>query len=774
MVQPSFKWAVASGVGSIDGAGLFYAGSVAGTATIAATSGPVAGSAAILVINAAPTVATTAAATPNPITGTTTSLSVLGSDDGGESNLTYTWTVTAEPAGAVEPTFSDNGHNTAKDTTATFYKAGSYTFLVTITDAGGLTTTSSVGVTVNQSLTTITVSPPTASLNENQTQSFSAVAYDQFGTPLMVQPSFNWAVASGVGSIDGAGLFYAGSVAGTATIAATSGPVAGSAAILVTNAAPTVATPATATPNPITGTTTSLSVLGSDDGGESNLTYTWTVTAEPAGAVEPNFSDNGHNTAKDTTATFYKAGSYTFLVTITDAGGLSTTSSVPVSAPNQSPMAVVPGLQRTAQNEPIAFSRSGGNAISVIDPHAGLNRVQVALSLTQGTLSLPDSSGLNVTATSSGSAMVTLTGRIDDLNAALDGLRFAPPPGFAGTAWLMVEVNDLGNTGTAGAGSDAEIVPISVTNIAPVLADNAPLTLNPIAEDVTPPANPGPTLPEALHHGADLVTVAFGPSAGNNFPQIVVILGTPSNGTGTSGVGSAGSSPSAGITTNTSVPPRPAQDGGARASTGNGHGSTSAASAAGVGGPASGPALVVPAAAGINGVLAAVGVEASPSGSRGNAIAATTTTVKITATAIKSVGEKLTIDSPALWHDLDRMGEQFTGGIEVKAMTVAAVTGMTMSVGYVVWTIRANYLIAGLLAGVPLWKQLDPLEVLEQVGAGAKKTRGQTADREDEDQEETLLDLLKRPDHRVPQAHWPSRSKKRRHVKVVSERDEVK
>jgi len=536
-----------------------------------------------------------------------------------------------------------------------------------------------------------------------------------------------------------------------------------------------VALPAAATPNPITGTSTSLSVLGGDDGGESNLTYTWTVTAEPAGAANPTFSGNGNNAAKDTAATFYQAGSYTFLVTITDAGGLSTTSSVGVVAvPNQPPMAVVPGLQKTAQNEPLVFSKSGGNAISVVDPDAGLNRVQVALTASQGTLTLRNASGLDVTAGSDGSATLTLTGTLDELNAALDGLLFAPPPGFAGTAWLMVEVNDPGYTGTGGAGSDAEIIPISVANTAPVLTGNTALTLNPIAEGVTPPANPGTTLATALHDGADLIIVAFSPSAGNDFPQVVVILGTPSSGTGTGGALPSGSSPSASLTTDTSVPPRPAQDGGAKASTGNGHGSTSASSAAGAGGPASGPALMVPASAAMNGVLAAVSVEASPSGSRGNAVAATSTTVKLMAAALKSVGEELTIDSPALWHDLDRMGEQFTGGIDAKAMTVAAVTGMTMSVSYVVWTIRANYLIAALLAGVPLWKQLDPLEVLEQAGAGAKKKRGQEADREDEDQEETLLDLVKRPDHRVPPAHWSFRNKKRRHVKLVSERDEVK
>src|SRR5262249_43343163 len=51
------------------------------------------------------------------------------------------------------------------------------------------------------------------------------------------------------------------------------------------NAAPTVATPAAATPNPATAMTTNLSVLGADDGGEPNLTYTWAATGTPPGPV---------------------------------------------------------------------------------------------------------------------------------------------------------------------------------------------------------------------------------------------------------------------------------------------------------------------------------------------------------------------------------------------------------------------------------------------------------------------------------------------------------
>ena len=194
--------------------------------------------------NQAPTVATAASASPNPVGGLTTTLSVQGADDGGVANLIYTWTV----SGPGMVTFSANGTNAASTSTATFTQAGTYTFVATITDAGGLSTTSSVNVTV---------------MGQNQ--------------------------------------------------------------------APTVATPAKATPSPVTGKTTTLSVLGADDGGAANLRYTWSVVSMPTGAVAPTFSINGMNASQSTVATFSKAGTYVFRVTISDAAGLSITSQVSVT-----------------------------------------------------------------------------------------------------------------------------------------------------------------------------------------------------------------------------------------------------------------------------------------------------------------------------------------------------------------------------------------------------------------------------------------------------------
>jgi hypothetical protein len=291
--------------------------------------------------NAAPTVATAASAVPTTVIGTTTNLSALGADDGGEANLTYTWLATSKPSGAADPSYTDNGSNAAKNTTATFSKAGDYTFQVTIADTGGLTVTSTVSVTVSQTLTSIAVIPPTAALNINQAQQFSATGYDQFGNALVSQPAFTWAKTSGVGSIDASGL-YTAPAAGSATITATSGLVSGSASITVQDTAPTVATPAAATPNPVTGAATALSVLGADDGGEANLTYTWLATSKPSGAADPSYTVNGSNAAKNTTATFSKAGDYTFQVTIADTGGLTVTSTVSVTV-TEAPIATWDG-----------------------------------------------------------------------------------------------------------------------------------------------------------------------------------------------------------------------------------------------------------------------------------------------------------------------------------------------------------------------------------------------------------------------------------------------
>jgi aryl-phospho-beta-D-glucosidase BglC (GH1 family) len=181
--------------------------------------------------NQPPTVATPASASPSVVTGSSTNLSVLGADAAGESSLTYTWATTGTPPAPVS--FSVNGNNAAKNTVATFSASGQYTFQVTITDPAGLSVTSSVPVTVDQTLSSVVVSPSSASVTEGATQQFTAQADDQFGHALASQPSFTW-TASGDGSINNTGLFTAANAPGSATIQAATGTFSGTASVTVT------------------------------------------------------------------------------------------------------------------------------------------------------------------------------------------------------------------------------------------------------------------------------------------------------------------------------------------------------------------------------------------------------------------------------------------------------------------------------------------------------------------------------------------------------------
>jgi hypothetical protein len=183
--------------------------------------------------NAAPTIAAAASATPSPVTGTTTTLHVLGADDGGEANLRYTWTLVSGPAGAA-PVYGTNGTNAARDTTVTLNRAGSYLFQVTATDAGGLSVSSSVTVAVVQTLTSISLTPSSATVVLGGQTRFVALALDQFGVALATQPAFNWTVASGPGTIDPTGLYtVTGKKTGTALIRVSAGGVSATATVKV-------------------------------------------------------------------------------------------------------------------------------------------------------------------------------------------------------------------------------------------------------------------------------------------------------------------------------------------------------------------------------------------------------------------------------------------------------------------------------------------------------------------------------------------------------------
>lgn len=360
--------------------------------------------------NQSPTVATSASANPASVAGTTTQLSVLGADDGGEANLTYTWSTSGTPPAPVS--FSPNGSNAAKQTTATFTASGSYSLVVAIADAQGSTVRSTIVVSV-----TVPQTPETLvsvlQINSGSTTAAGSFSPDQFfntgstytsansistsgvanAAPMAVYQSerygnfsytiggltaaanyvvrlhFAEVVYPSVGSrifnvtINGARVLSDFDIVAAAgqmnkalvrdfnAVATGQGQIVvlyssvrdlakssgieilarsgGGSAPPPSNQPPTVATGAAANPAAVTGTTTNLSVLGADDGGEANLVYSWATTGSPPAPVS--FSVNGNNAAKKTTATFSASGNYTLNVTIADAKGSTVQSSVSVA-----------------------------------------------------------------------------------------------------------------------------------------------------------------------------------------------------------------------------------------------------------------------------------------------------------------------------------------------------------------------------------------------------------------------------------------------------------
>ena len=137
-----------------------------------------------------------------------------------------------------------------------------------------------VAVTVDQTLTSIVVSPASASVDTSATQQFTATARDQFTTNLTVQPTFAWTVSGG-GSINAGGLFTAGGTAGGPyTVIAQSAGVSGTASVSVS-----------ATPTTVyqvnTGSYNAASPYAGDQYGSGGTMRTVTSSITISGVTDP-------------------------------------------------------------------------------------------------------------------------------------------------------------------------------------------------------------------------------------------------------------------------------------------------------------------------------------------------------------------------------------------------------------------------------------------------------------------------------------------------------
>ena len=173
-------------------------------------------------------------------------------------------------------------------------------------------------------------------------------------------------------------------------------------------------------------------------------------------------------------------GTRTVSIVVSDGAADSSAAvrTVSLAPQNDAPVLIVPGAQTVAEDSPLVFSAGTGNQIAIADVDGSAGVFQLTLGTANGTLTLLQTAGLAFMSGANGSSAMSVQGSIDDLNGALSALRFDPASDYVGLMSLLVEVDDLGNSGAGGALNDSRSIAIDVTpvNDAPVGADDTVFT----------------------------------------------------------------------------------------------------------------------------------------------------------------------------------------------------------------------------------------------------------------------------------------------------------
>ena len=158
---------------------------------------------------------------------------------------------------AITPTWSIVSGGGAINGSSGLFTAGNVagTFTLTVkATSGGISGFATVIVTSPGTLATITVTPNPGGTVVSGTIQYSAEGQDANGVVIPIVPAATWSVVSGGGTINGSGLFTAGTATGTFfnTVRATSGGISGFATAIVTS---------TAQPGPALGTAATYGIL---------------------------------------------------------------------------------------------------------------------------------------------------------------------------------------------------------------------------------------------------------------------------------------------------------------------------------------------------------------------------------------------------------------------------------------------------------------------------------------------------------------------------------
>ena len=148
-------------------------------------------------------------------------------------------------------------------------------------------------------------------------------------------------------------------------------------------------------------------------------------------------------------------GDVTLTITSSDNGGtgsgepltVTDTFSITVQPVNDAPVNTLPEIQNTNEDSVLTFNTNNQNAISVYDD-ASIEALSfnVSLEVTNGFLTLSTTDHLELLGGSlNPDSTIHLSGKMDDINAALSGMTFTPDTNFTGESTLTLTTDDLGN-----------------------------------------------------------------------------------------------------------------------------------------------------------------------------------------------------------------------------------------------------------------------------------------------------------------------------------------
>ena len=298
-------------------------GSGVGNATITATQGGLSGTTTVTVTPATLTSITVTPPNASIANGTSVQLTATGTfSDGTTQDLTLSASWTTAPASLA--TVHPNGLVTGTG-------VGSVSVTATqgaVSGSGTVTITSAV-------LTSITITPPNASIAKGTSVQLTATGIFSDGTTQDLTLSAGWTTTpAGPATVDPNGLLT-GTGVGSVSVTATQGAVSGSGTVTITPAILTSITITPSNPSIANGTSVQLTATGTfSDGTTQDLTGSASWTTAPAGlaTVHPNGLVTGTGVGSVSVTATQGAVSGSGTVTITPA----VLTSIAITPPNPS------------------------------------------------------------------------------------------------------------------------------------------------------------------------------------------------------------------------------------------------------------------------------------------------------------------------------------------------------------------------------------------------------------------------------------------------------